>query len=784
MRAKPNKETAKNVPAFLTKLFTMVSDPGTDDLIRWSDDGESFFVPSADRMGTELLPLYFKHQNFGSFVRQLNMYGFHKVPHLQQGVLKRDNSEDGDMLEFCNANFQRGQPDLLCMIHRKVKTDGAVVPSAGTDGTLDLSSLITDLAAIRKHQTAISADLKELQARNHALWQEAVQSREKHKKQEETINKILRFLAGVFGGHVLDQSQQQDRAQANAAGSPQVKDDAGTPDSSASAPDDALSGSGSGARGGAKGKGKGKGKGAHGVVVMPKGRLLLEDVKGRQQQQQGGAALRELDGSDDEIEEIPLLRGDQDDGLPTISSSLIASAPTASMGTLARSPSQNRFTAIPSPASSSALPTPTTAGPPGVDHAAQYGLTPEAFGALVRSTGDSSAFNALFSQPGSSAAATSLAPAYSMPPSSSSSTALMPFVPTPTSNPLENPFALFAPSPPTAAAALPSSSTSTSTSTSTSNALASTSSAPRAAPGAPGPGAMSPSVASALAHNHSAVATLLSEKADIDQRTSALEAQIARLMENLPDDAREQVENDQPLQVGVGAGLGQGQGADLGVGAGAGEGEGGGGDGAGGMDWSKFTMDDGGIDFDKMLAQFSEIANPASSSYNFLPSPSAYDPSSSNVGFTNGVTDYSDILSSTAPGSSLLAPTSNDPPLDPSLFSSAALDTGAGTDAGAASSQQHMFPFEVTSPGSSVGGGAGAWAVGSPASTADSAPTPASTTSDAFAPSAGAGAARNKGAGGAGGRKRKSDAVEVESPAASEDGSGTGARRSQRKRRA
>ena len=177
------------------------------------------------------------------------------------------------------------------MIHRKVKTDGAVVPSTGTDGTLDLSSLITDLAAIRKHQTAISADLKELQARNHALWQEAVQSREKHKKQEETINKILRFLAGVFGGHVLDQSQQQQDRGA-AAPSPQVKDDAGTPDSSASAPDDALG----------------------------LGRLLLEDVKGRQQQQQQGAALRELDGSDDEIEEIPLLRGDQDDGLPTISS--------------------------------------------------------------------------------------------------------------------------------------------------------------------------------------------------------------------------------------------------------------------------------------------------------------------------------------------------------------------------------------------------------------------------------------------------------------------------------
>ena len=79
----------------------MVSNPETDELVRWSDEGDSFYstshsypsvtldsangspVPSHERLSKELLPRFFKHGNFSSFVRQLNMYGFHKVPHLQ-----------------------------------------------------------------------------------------------------------------------------------------------------------------------------------------------------------------------------------------------------------------------------------------------------------------------------------------------------------------------------------------------------------------------------------------------------------------------------------------------------------------------------------------------------------------------------------------------------------------------------------------------------------------------------------------------------------------------------
>ncbi|KAG4302414.1 hypothetical protein PCK1_001250 [Pneumocystis canis] len=35
---------AKNVPAFLNKLYNMVSDSTSDSLIKWSASGESFLV--------------------------------------------------------------------------------------------------------------------------------------------------------------------------------------------------------------------------------------------------------------------------------------------------------------------------------------------------------------------------------------------------------------------------------------------------------------------------------------------------------------------------------------------------------------------------------------------------------------------------------------------------------------------------------------------------------------------------------------------------------------------
>lgn len=70
-------DTAANgntVTPFLSKTFDVVDDPSTDSVVSWSSDNNSFVVWKVPEFARDLLPMYFKHNNFSSFVRQLNTY--------------------------------------------------------------------------------------------------------------------------------------------------------------------------------------------------------------------------------------------------------------------------------------------------------------------------------------------------------------------------------------------------------------------------------------------------------------------------------------------------------------------------------------------------------------------------------------------------------------------------------------------------------------------------------------------------------------------------------------
>lgn len=186
--------SGSNVPAFLTKLWTLVEDPDTDPLICWSPSGTSFHVFDQGRFSKEVLPKFFKHNNMASFIRQLNMYGFRKVVHIEHGGLVKPERDD---TEFQHPFFIRGQEHLLENIKRKVTNVSAVRQEEVKMSADEVSKILTDVQLMKGKQEAIDSRIIAMKHENEALWREVASLRQKHFQQQKVVNKLIQFLVSL-----------------------------------------------------------------------------------------------------------------------------------------------------------------------------------------------------------------------------------------------------------------------------------------------------------------------------------------------------------------------------------------------------------------------------------------------------------------------------------------------------------------------------------------------------------------------------------------------------------
>lgn len=111
------REALDKVPPFLLKLWEIIENnsvpaDGSSPCVSWGAEGKSFVIHETETFARNILPLYFKHDNIRSFMRQLNIYSFTRCPK------KANSTGNRNAVEFSHPNFIRGCIYLLTEFKR------------------------------------------------------------------------------------------------------------------------------------------------------------------------------------------------------------------------------------------------------------------------------------------------------------------------------------------------------------------------------------------------------------------------------------------------------------------------------------------------------------------------------------------------------------------------------------------------------------------------------------------------------------------------------------------
>lgn len=106
-----------HVPTFPAKMHAILTNPRLNDIVAWAEHGRSWTILKPRAFEVRILPKYFEHSKFSSFVRQANGWGFRRL------------SSGNDRNTYYHEYFLRGMPWLIKKMRRpKVNEKKSISP--------------------------------------------------------------------------------------------------------------------------------------------------------------------------------------------------------------------------------------------------------------------------------------------------------------------------------------------------------------------------------------------------------------------------------------------------------------------------------------------------------------------------------------------------------------------------------------------------------------------------------------------------------------------------------
>lgn len=154
-KSSKRREGSENAPIFLRKTYEMIN-TCNPEIATWSEDGTTFVVKDPEKFAAEEIPTFFKHNNFSSFVRQLNFYGFRKIKTDPIRIRDQESGAEAKYWRFRHEKFLRGRPDML----NEIKKSNQIEPAEKQE----VDALKNEVRELKSQLAVMSKNMEQLAA--------------------------------------------------------------------------------------------------------------------------------------------------------------------------------------------------------------------------------------------------------------------------------------------------------------------------------------------------------------------------------------------------------------------------------------------------------------------------------------------------------------------------------------------------------------------------------------------------------------------------------------------